>query len=94
MEYWREYARKNADKRAAIKKAWRERNKAQVAAYAKSYRAAHAGEERKPSKPRKRSMVGVTLAATIGTFEAKTEAFQTLRERFAAYRAARAEGRE
>lgn len=81
-EYWREYARKNADKRKAVKAAYRARNKEKIAAYARTYRAEHAGEPRKPrvSKPR---------PTKPRDAQAKAEAFISLKERFAAFRAAK-----
>lgn len=79
-EYFRNYARNNREKRAAIKKAWRERNKAKVAAYARNYRAEHAGEPRKPRAPR---------IVKPKTDAAKAEALESLKDRFAAFRASR-----
>lgn len=81
--YWRDYARKNSEKRKAIKAAWRARNKEKVAASKnkKAYRAANPRSgSSSPRKPR---------VAKPKTVEAKAEAFESLRERFAAYRAQR-----
>lgn len=80
-EYWREYARKNADKRKAIKAAYRARNKDKIASYARTYRAEHADEPRKPSAPRQ---------SRPKNEQVKAEAFISLKERFAAFRAQRA----
>jgi hypothetical protein len=94
-KYWREYARKNADKRKAIKAAYRERNKAKISASAKLYRAAHAIDADKnsdnetsnarPSAPR----VVKPRISKPRIDETKAEAFESLRERFAAFRLAR-----
>lgn len=81
-EYFRNYARDNREKRAAIKKAWRLRNKEKIAA-ARAHRAAHpkdGSQPRKPSAPR---------VAKPKTDVAKAEAHADQRERFAAFRAAK-----
>lgn len=76
--YWREYNRKNPDKVRAKKAAYRARNKAKIAAYARTYRAEHADEPRKPSAPR-----------VVKPKAAQAEAFVSLKERFAAFRASK-----
>lgn len=81
--YWREYARKNAEKRKAIKAAWRLRNKAKIAAYAREYRAEHGSVTRGPRPAR--------VARPTKPAPAKAEALESLKERFAAFRAARQE---
>ena len=76
--YWREYARKNPDKIRAKKAAYRARNKAKIAAYraknkAKIAAQARAYREAHADEPR-----------TTGPSR-----LELLRERFAAYRAAK-----
>lgn len=100
-DYFRDYAEKNREKRRAISAAYRARakdkiaayrilNKEKIAAYARAYRASRTGadvdDERKAAvrKPR-------PIKPAPKTVEAKAEAFQTLRERFAAFRAVRKE---
>jgi hypothetical protein len=82
--YFREYARANADKRKVIKDAWRARNKAKIAAYARQYRAEHADEPRKPGKPRQAYVPRVSKPKDEPT---KEQARISLCERFAAFRA-------
>ena len=72
--YWREYNRRNADKKRAQGAAFRERNREKINA---DKRAARAAGKVAPRK-----------------VKAKVEEVGTLREKFAAFRAARAEGRE
>jgi hypothetical protein len=79
--YFREYARANADKRKVIKDAWRARNKAKIAAYARQYRAEHADE---PRKPRQAYVPRVSKPKDEPT---KEQARISLCERFAAFRA-------
>jgi len=72
--YWREYNRRNADKKREQGAAFRERNREKINA---DKRAARAAGKVAPRKAK-----------------AKVEEVGTLREKFAAFRAARAEGRE
>ena len=72
--YWREYNRRNADKKREQGAAFRERNREKINA---GKRAARAAGKVAPRK-----------------VKAKVEEVGTLREKFAAFRAARAEGRE
>jgi len=72
--YWREYNRKNAAKKREQHAAFRERNKAKIAAGKRALRAAGKVAPRK--------------------VKAKVKEVGTLREKFAAFRAKRAEGRE
>ena len=72
--YWREYNRRNADKKREQGAAFRERNREKINA---DKRAARAAGKVAPRKAK-----------------AKVEAVGTLLEKFAAFRAARAEGRE
>ncbi len=72
--YWREYNRKNAAKKREQHAAFRERNKAKIAACKRAARAAGKVAPRKA--------------------KAKVEEVGTLREKVAAFRAKRAEGRE
>jgi hypothetical protein len=72
--YWREYNRRNADKKREQGAAFRERNREKINA---DKRAARAAGKVAPRK-----------------VKAKVEEVGTLREKFAAFRAARAEGRE
>ena len=73
-KYWREYNRRNAEKKRAQAAAFRERNREKINA---DKRAARAAGKVAPRKAK-----------------AKVEEVGTLREKFAAFRAARAEGRE
>ena len=88
--YWREYDRKHREKRKAIHAAWRARNKEKIAADKRAARAAGKVAPRKVSAIR---AVKPTVAKPR-TDEGKAEALLTLREKFAAFRAKRAEGRE
>ena len=72
--YWRDYNRKNAEKKRAQAAAFRERNREKINA---DKRAARAAGKVAPRKAK-----------------AKVEAVGTLREKFAAFRAKRAEERE
>lgn len=81
--YFREYARKNREKRKAISAAYRARNKAKIAAYAREYRAEHGSATRGPRPAR------VKPAKPLAMPIAKAEALESLKERFAAFRAAR-----
>jgi len=87
-EYYRDYARRNAARRKEIKDAWRARNKEKIAAYARRYRAAKATEPREPSKPH----VYKSRRTQAQVQAEKVEAFQTLRSKFAAFRAAKIGG--
>jgi len=71
--YWREYNRRNADKKREQGAAFRERNREKINA---DKRAARAAGKVAPRKAK-----------------AKVEEVGTLREKFAAFRAARADGR-
>ena len=85
--YWREYARKNAEKRKAIKAAYRERNQAEIKAYARAYRIENAEQI-------KAKALGVMRAKKVVEIEKpveKSQRLQTIRERFVAFRAAKAE---
>ena len=88
--YWREYNRKNAAKKREQAAAFRERNKDKIATDKRAARAAGKVAPRKVSAIR---AVKPTVAKPR-TDETKAEALLTLREKFAAFRAARAEGRE
>jgi len=86
--YWREYNRKNAAKKREQHAAFRERNREKIAAYKRALRAATKGDPRKPSAPR-------AIKPSVPkpkTDEAKIEAFLTLKEKFAAFRAAKKDG--
>lgn len=85
--YWREYARKNAEKRKAIKAAYRERNQAEIKAYARAYRI----EKHEQIKAARLGIERAKKEVVIEKPAAKAERLQTLRERFAAFRAARKE---
>jgi hypothetical protein len=89
--YWREYNRKNAAKKRAQGAAFRERNREKINADKRAARAARA-----KVAPRKVTAVRVVkpTVAKPRTDEGKAEALLTLREKFAAFRAKRAEGRE
>ena len=88
--YWREYNRKNAAKKREQGAAFRERNREKINAGKRALRAAGKVAPRKVSAIR---AVKPTVAKPR-TDETKAEALLTLREKFAAFRAARAEGRE
>jgi len=89
-KYWREYNRRNAAKKREQHAAFRERNKAKIAEGKRAARAAG------KFAPRKVSAIGAVkpTVAKPSTDEGKAEAMLTLREKFAAFRAKRAEGRE
>jgi hypothetical protein len=86
--YWREYNRKNAAKKREQHAAFRERNKDKIAADKREARAA------RKVAPRKVSAIRVVKPqiAKPRTDEGKAEELMTLREKFAAFRAKRAEG--
>jgi hypothetical protein len=86
--YWREYNRKNNTRKKEISKAFRERNREKIAAYKRALRAATKGDPRKPSAPR----VIKPRVPKPKTDEAKTEALLSLKEKFAAFRAAKKDG--
>ena len=86
--YWREYNRRNADKKREQGAAFRERNREKINAGKRAARAAG------KVAPRKVSAVRVVKPTVVKLDENKVEALLTLREKFAAFRAARAEGRE
>ena len=88
--YWREYNRKNAAKKREQYAAFRERNKEKINADKRALRAAGKVAPRKASAVR---AVKPTVAKPR-TDKGKVEALLTLREKFAAFRAKRAEGRE
>ena len=71
--YWRDYNRKNAEKKREQGAAFRERNREKINAGKRALRAAGKVAPRKA--------------------KAKVEEVGTLREKFAAFRAARADGR-
>jgi hypothetical protein len=86
--YWRDYNRKNAAKKREQHAAFRERNREKIAAGKRAARAVGKVAPRKasairPVKPK---------VAKPRTDEGKVEALLTLREKFAAFRAKRAEG--
>jgi len=87
--YWREYNRRNAAKKREQHAAFRERNKEKINAGKRALRAAGKFAPRKVSAIR---AVKATVAKPR-TDEGKAEALLTLREKFAAFRAKRAEGR-
>jgi len=87
--YWREYNRRNAAKKREQHAAFRERNKEKIAAGKRALRATGKVAPRKVSAIR----VVKRTAAKPRTDEGKAEAMLTLREKFAAFRAKRAEGR-
>jgi len=89
-KYWRDYNRKNAAKKREQYAAFRERNKEKINAGKRAARAAGKIAPRKVSAIR---AVKPTVAKPR-TDEGKAEALLTLREKFAAFRAKRAEGRE
>ena len=88
--YWREYNRENAAKKREQHAAFRERNKDKIAADKRAARAAGKVAPRKVSAIR----VVKPKVAKLRADEGKAEALLTLREKFAAFRAKRAEGRE
>ena len=88
--YWREYNRRNAAKKREQYAAFRERNREKINAGKRAARAAGKFAPRKASAIR---AVKPTVAKPR-TDEGKVEALLTLREKFAAFRAKRAEGRE
>ena len=85
--YWREYNRKNAAKKREQHAAFRERNKEKIAAGKRALRAAG------KVAPRKVAAVRVVKPTVVKPDENKAEAMLTLREKFAAFQAKRAEGR-
>jgi hypothetical protein len=87
--YWRAYNRKNAEKKRAQGAAFRERNREKINAEKRAARAAGKVAPRKVAAVRTvKSKVEKPRAD-----EGKDDALLTLREKFAAFRAARAEGR-
>ena len=86
--YWREYNRRNAAKKREQYAAFRERNKEKIDAGKRALRAAG------KVAPRKVAAVRVVKPTVVKLDEGKAEALLTLREKFAAFRAKRAEGRE
>ena len=118
--YWREYARKNAEKRKAIRAAYRERNREKINADKCALRAARAikfkdafagmtGDQRVGFIEAKRAMTqnfpdetkAIRLAlnkrrrdteSAQKSADDKAEALLTLREKFAAFRAAKNRG--
>ena len=88
--YWREYNRRNAAKKREQHAAFRERNKAKIAEGKRAARAAG------KVAPRKASGIRAVKpeVAQPRTDEGKADALLTLREKFAAFRAKRAEARE
>ena len=86
--YWREYNRKNNARKKEISKAFRQRNRQKIAAYKRALRVAAKNDPRKPTAPR----VIKPRVPKPKTDEAKTEAFLTLKEKFAAFRAAKKDG--
>jgi hypothetical protein len=89
-KYWREYNRRNAAKKREQHAAFRERNKAKIAEGKRTARAAS------KVAPRKATAIRAVKppVAKPRTDEGKAEAMLTLREKFAAFRAKRAEARE
>jgi hypothetical protein len=87
--YWREYNRKNAAKKREQGAAFRERNREKINAGKRALRAAG------KVAPRKVSAIRVVKPKVTKprTDEGKAEALLTLTEKFAAFRAKRAEGR-
>jgi len=88
--YWREYNRRNAAKKREQGAAFRERNREKINAGKRALRAAG------KVAPRKASAIRAVKpkVAKPRTDEGKAEELMTLREKFAAFRAKRAEGRE
>ena len=89
-KYWRDYNRKNAAKKREQYAAFRERNREKINAGKRAARAAGKVAPRKVSAIR----AVKPKVAKPRTDEGKAEALLTLREKFAAFRAKRAEGRE
>jgi hypothetical protein len=87
-KYWREYNRKNNARKKEISKAFREKNREKIAAYKRALRAATKNDPRKPSAPR--AIKPRVLKPK--TDEANIEALLTLKEKFAAFRAAKKDG--
>ena len=83
--YWREYNHKNAAKKREQHAAFRERNKAKIAAGKRALRATGKVAPRKVAAVR---VVKPTVTKPR-TDEGKAEAMLTLREKFAAFRAAK-----
>jgi len=75
-EYWREYARKNSARRKEISAAFRERNREKIREANRAAWAAGKGKPRKKPSAVKR----------------KARSIELLRQKFAAFRAKRAEG--
>jgi len=120
--YWREYARKNAEKRKATKAAYRARNREKINADKRAARAAGAkkfqnafanmtGDQKVGFIEAKRAMAQNCPDETKAirsalnrrwrdkesaqkSVEKKAKELLTLREKFAAFRAARAEAKE
>ena len=88
--YWRDYNRKNAAKKREQYAAFRERNREKINAGKRAARAAGKVAPRKVSAIR----AAKPTVTKPRTDEGKAEALLTLREKFAAFRAKRAEGRE
>jgi len=88
-KYWREYNRRNAAKKREQYAAFRERNKEKINAGKRALRAAG------KVAPRKVAAVCAVKppVAKPRTDKGKAEAMLTLREKFAAFRAKRVEGR-
>jgi hypothetical protein len=86
--YWREYNRKNNARKKEISKAFREKNREKIAAYKRALRAATKGDPNKPSAPRAIK----PRVPKPKTDEAKIEALLSLKEKFAAFRAAKKDG--
>jgi hypothetical protein len=86
--YWREYNRRNSAKKREQYAAFRERNREKINAGKRALRAAGKVAPRKVSAIR---AVKPTVAKPR-TDEGKAEELLTLREKFAAFRAKRAEG--
>ena len=86
--YWREYNRKNNTRKKEISKAFRQRNREKIAAYKRALRVAAKNDPRKPTAPR----VIKPRVPKPKTDEAKTEALLSLKEKFAAFRAAKKDG--
>jgi len=84
-KYWREYNRRNAPKKREQHAAFRERNKEKIAAGKRALRATE------KVAPRKVSAIRAVKppVAKPRTDEGKAEALLTLRENFAAFRAAK-----
>jgi hypothetical protein len=89
-KYWREYNRRNVAKKREQHAAFRERNKEKIAAGKRALRATGKVAPRKVSAIR----AAKPTVAKPRRDEGKAEAMLTLREKFAAFRAKRAEGRE